>query len=221
MQVEIWSDVVCPWCYLGKRRFERALSSFEHRAAVQVVYRSFELDPTAPVGETTATVEHLASRYGLSRTQAVEAQRQMEVRAAADGLSFDMSDLRSGNTRDAHRLIHFAREQSVQAELVERLHAAYFTQRRSIFDRESLVAIAAEAGLDAAEARAVLDSDRYDHAVERDEAEARALGATGVPFFVIDRRYGISGAQPAEVLGRALTEAWDAAVALQRAGAVG
>src|SRR3954452_20448228 len=120
MQVEIWSDVVCPWCYLGKRRFERALSSFEHRADVQVVYRSFELDPTAPIGETTATAEHLAARYGLSRTQAVEAKRQMEVRAAADGLSFDMSDLRSGNSRDAHRLIHLARDHGVQAELVER-----------------------------------------------------------------------------------------------------
>jgi predicted DsbA family dithiol-disulfide isomerase len=220
MQVEIWSDVVCPWCYLGKRRFEQALSSFEHRADVQVVYRSFELDPTAPTGETTATVDHLASRYGLSLAQADDAQRQMEARAAADGLTFDMTDLRSGNTRDAHRLIHLARERGVQAELVERLHRTYFTQRRSIFDQDSLAAVAAEAGLDDGEVRAVLASDSYADAVDQDEAEAHALGATGVPFFVIDRRYGISGAQPAEVLGRALTEAWDAAVALQRADAV-
>jgi predicted DsbA family dithiol-disulfide isomerase len=213
MQVEIWSDVVCPWCYLGKRRFERALDSFEHRDEVEVVYRSFELDPTAPAGVTSPTVEHLADKYGLSAAQAVDAQRQMEARAAADGLTFRMSDLRSGNTRDAHRLIHYATEQGRQAELVERLHRAYFTEQRSIFDHDSLLAVAAEAGLNTAESAAVLTSDRYLDAVERDEADARSLGATGVPFFVLDRRFGVSGAQPTEVLLAALGQAWDAAVA--------
>src|SRR4051794_13339218 len=119
MQVEIWSDVVCPWCYLGKRRFDQALQSFTHRAEVDVVYRSFELDPDAPAGTTTPTVEHLAHRYGLSPAQAAEAQRQMGQRAAADGLTFRTADLRSGNTRDAHRLIHFAAEHGRQADLVE------------------------------------------------------------------------------------------------------
>src|SRR5690349_6470749 len=109
MQVEIWSDVVCPWCYLGKRRFEQALDGFEHRDEVEVVYRSFELDPTAPRDTTTSTVESLASKYGMTAAQAESAQRQMEQRAAADGLTFDVSELRTGNTRDAHRLLHLAK----------------------------------------------------------------------------------------------------------------
>jgi predicted DsbA family dithiol-disulfide isomerase len=220
MQVEIWSDVVCPWCYLGKRRFERALDSFEHKDEVAVVYRSFELDPTVPAGVSSPTVERLAEKYGLSAAQAVDAQRQMQARAAADGLTFRMSELCSGTTRAAHRLIHLASEHGRQADLVERLHRAYFTEQRSIFDRDSLVAVAVEAGLEPAEAAAVLDSDRYLDAVERDEADARSLGATGVPFFVLDRRFGVSGAQPTDVLLGALRQAWDAAGALRDADPV-
>ena len=208
MQVEIWSDVVCPWCYLGKRRFERALESFSHRDEVSVVYRSFELDPSAPAGETTPTVELLASKYGMSPEQASDAQRQMEERAAADGLEFRMAGLRSGNTRDAHRLLHLAKAHGRQPELAERLHRAYFTEQGSIFDHASLAEIATAAGLDPDEVNHVLDSDEYADAVDTDEAMARALGATGVPLFVIDRRYGISGAQPADLITRALDQAW-------------
>lgn len=138
MQVEIWSDPVCPWCYLGKRRFERALESFGHRDEVTVVYRSFELDPSAPPGVTTPTVERLAGKYGMTAGQADDAQRQMEQRAAQDGLEFRMEGLRSGNTRDAHRLLHLAKAHGVQAELAERLHRAYFTEQASIFDHSSL-----------------------------------------------------------------------------------
>ncbi len=198
MQVEIWSDVVCPWCYLGKRRFERALESFGHRDAVEVTYRSFELDPSAERGRTAPTIERLATKYGMTVPQATEAQRQMEQRAAEDGLEFHMDGLRSGNTRDAHRLLHLARAGHRQAELVERLHRAYFTEQLSIFDHSSLTDLAVEVGLDRDEVSRVLAGDEYADAVDADEATARSLGATGVPFFVIDRRYGISGAQPAE-----------------------
>jgi predicted DsbA family dithiol-disulfide isomerase len=127
VQVEIWSDVVCPWCYLGKRRFERALADFPHRDDVEVVYRSFELDPTAPRGVTLPVVEVLADRYGMSVERAEALQTEMAERAAGDGLEFNLDGLRSGNTRDAHRLLHLAKEAGRQEALVERLHRAYFT----------------------------------------------------------------------------------------------
>jgi len=206
--VEIWSDVVCPWCYLGKRRFERALTGFEHRDEVTVVYCSFELDPAAPREAAEPTVEMLARKYGMSPAQAEQAQRQMEQRAAADGLEFRMADLRSGNTRDAHRLIHLAQDAGKQAELVERLHRAYFTEQRSVFDAASLAELAGEVGLDAERVDKVLTTDEYEADVETDERTARQLGATGVPFFVIDRRYGVSGAQPDDVLRQVLDQAW-------------
>lgn len=208
MQVEIWSDVVCPWCYLGKRRFERALESFGHRDDVTVVYRSFELDPGAAPGVTTPVVEVLAARYGMSTEQARDAQRQMEQRAAQDGLDFHMDDLRSGSTRDAHRLLHLAKARGRQAELAERLYRAYFSEQASVFDRSSLTKLAAEAGLDPGDVARVLDSDEYGEAVAADEAEARSLGVTGVPFFAIDRRYGISGAQPPDAIAAALDRSW-------------
>ena len=208
MQVEIWSDLVCPWCYLGKRRFERALESFGHRDEVTVVYRSFELDPSAPAGVTTPTVERLADKYGMTAQQADDAQRQMEQRAAQDGLEFRMDGLRSGNTRDAHRLLHLAKAHGVQAALAERLHRAYFTEQASIFDHSSLTELAVEAGLDRDDVNRVLASQEYGDAVDTDEEMARALGANGVPLFIIDRRYGISGAQPPEVIEQVLDQAW-------------
>jgi predicted DsbA family dithiol-disulfide isomerase len=208
MQVEIWSDVVCPWCYLGKRRFERALESFDHRDEVDVVYRSFELDPDAPTGVTTPTIQVLATKYRMSEQQAYNAQRQMERRAADDGLEFRMESLQSGNTRDAHRLLHLAKDRGVQAELAERLYRAYFSEEKPIFDHESLTEIAAAAGLDRDEVGRVLAGDEYRDAVETDEAMAHALGANAVPLFVIDRRYGISGAQSPEIIAQTLEQAW-------------
>lgn len=209
MQVEIWSDVVCPWCYLGKRRFEQALDGFAHRDDVDVTYRSFELDPSAPADTTVPTVQLLARKYGMTPEQAESAQRQMEQRASADGLTFRMENLRSGNTRDAHRLVQLAKASGRQAELVEALHRAYFTEQESVFEHESLARIAVGAGLDRAEVDKVLATDQFDDEVTADEVTASSLGATGVPFFVIDRRYGISGAQPAETIARALEHAWD------------
>jgi predicted DsbA family dithiol-disulfide isomerase len=211
MEVEIWADIVCPWCYLGKRHFERALDSFDHRDKVQVVYRSFELDPAAPQGVTTPTVDLLAQKYRMSPDQARQAQRQMEERASADGLTFRMDGLRSGNTRDAHRLLHLAKSSGRQSELMERLQRAYFTEQDSIFDHDTLTRLAVEAGLDRGEVADVLASDRYTDHVETDQAMAQSLGATGVPLFVIDRRYGISGAQPPETIAGVLERAWSEA----------
>jgi predicted DsbA family dithiol-disulfide isomerase len=211
MEVEIWADVVCPWCYLGKRHFEQALDSFDHADKVQVVYRSFELDPAAPRGVTTPTVEVLAQKYGMSADRARQAQRQMEERATADGLTFRMDGLRSGNTKDAHRLLHLAKASDRQGELMERLQRAYFTEQDSIFDHDALTRLAVEAGLDRDEVADVLASDRYSDHVETDQAMARSIGATGVPLFVIDRRYGISGAQPAETITGVLERAWNEA----------
>jgi predicted DsbA family dithiol-disulfide isomerase len=208
MQVEIWSDVVCPWCYLGKRRFERALSQFEHGDDVRVVYRSFELDPAAPADVTTPALDVLADKYGMSPAQAQQAQREMTERAATDGLTFRMAGLRRGNTRDAHRLIQLAKDRGRQAEMVERLHRAYFTDEDSVFDHDALARLAVDAGLDGDEAARVLASDAYDEHVSTDEAMARAIGATGVPLFVIDRKYGISGAQPSAVITQVLERAW-------------
>ena len=169
MQVEIWSDVVCPWCYLGKRRFENALKLFAHAGEVEVLYRSFELDPTAPRGSTTPTLERLTAKYGMSEDQACEAQTQMEQRAAVDGLTFHMAGLQSGNTRDAHRLIQLAKARGRQAEMVERLHQAYFTDGISIFDDGSLADLAVEAGLERDEAVRVLGGDAYTDDVQHDE----------------------------------------------------
>jgi predicted DsbA family dithiol-disulfide isomerase len=211
MEVEIWADIVCPWCYLGKRHFEQALGSFDHADKVQVVYRSFELDPAAPRGVTTPTVEVLAQKYGMTPDRARQAQRQMEERATGDGLTFRMDGLRSGNTNDAHRLLHLAKTSDRQSELMERLQRAYFTEQDSIFDHDALTRLAVEAGLDPDEVADVLASDRYRDHVETDEAMARSIGATGVPLFVVDRRYGISGAQPAETIIDVLDRAWNEA----------
>ena len=210
MRVEIWSDVVCPWCYLGKRRFERALDSFAHADEVEVTYRSFELDPSAPKDTTTPTAQMLASKYRMTSEQASDAQRQMEQRAAKDGLTFHMGDLSSGNTRDAHRLLHLAKDGGRQADLIERLHRGYFTEQLSIFDHAVLTQLAVDAGLDRNEAADVLASKDYEDAVETDEAMAATLGVTGVPFFVIDRRYAFSGAQPADAMTQLLDEVWAA-----------
>jgi len=204
MHVDIWADVVCPWCYIGTRRFEQALASVGADDEVTVTYHSFELDPTMPPGVTTPTVEMLASKYRMSPAQADQAQRQMEERAAADGLTFRMDSLVSGNTRDAHRLLQLARARGRQPELMERLHRAYFSEQASIFEHSSLTRLAAEAGLDPDEAAQVLASDQYGDAVDADEEMARSLGATGVPFFVVGRRYAFSGAQSPETIAEVL-----------------
>ena len=207
MHVDIWTDVVCPWCYLGKRRLERALESFKGADEVTVTYHSFELDPTMPPGVTTPTVQMLASKYQMSPEQAEQAQHQMAERATGDGLTFRMDGLVSGNTRDAHRLLQLAKVRGRQAELVERLQRAYFSEQESIFDHAALTDLAAEAGLDADDVARVLATDEYGDAVAADEEMARSLGATGVPFFVVGRRYAFAGAQSPETIIEVLERA--------------
>jgi predicted DsbA family dithiol-disulfide isomerase len=208
MRVDVWSDIVCPWCYLGKARFERALAEFEHRDQVQVVHHAFELDPGFPTGQATSVLDMLSSKYGLSRDQAAEAEANMAQMAAAEGLEFSI-DRPHGNTFDAHRLVHLAKDRGRQDEMLSRLYRANFGAERSVFDTESLSALADEVGLDPAETRKVLAGDDYTEEVRADERRAAELGATGVPFFVIDDALGISGGQRAEVFLRALRQAWD------------
>lgn len=208
MRVDIWSDLVCPWCYLGKRRFERALAGFEHRGDVEVVHRSFELDPGFPQGRIENQTASLARKYGMSEDQARQRQQQLERTAASEGLEMRLVGGLVGNTFDAHRLVHLGRDRGLSDEVMERLLRAHFTEQRSLFDHETLAALAAEAGLDRAEAARVLEGDTYAQAVREDEAQAHAFGAHGVPFFVFDDRYAISGAQKSELFSEVLTRAW-------------
>ena len=208
MKVEIWSDVACPWCYVGKRRFERALSSFDHRDRVEVVWRSFELDPRAPRRQPERVTEMLARKYGVSRAQAEAMNARLASEGSKDGLVFDFDRVQLGNTFDAHRLIHFAAASGRREAMVERLFKAYFTDGEALGDLDVLARLAGEVGIEAGAARAVLATSAFADAVRADEERARSLGISGVPFFAIDERYGLSGAQPAEVLLAALRQAW-------------
>jgi predicted DsbA family dithiol-disulfide isomerase len=210
LKVEVWSDVVCPWCYIGKRRFEAALARFDHRDEVQLVWRSFELDVSAPPSsaEQGTYAERLASKYRCSVTEAQVMIDNMTVTAAQEGLDFRFDLARPGNTFDAHRLLHLALDQGQQDELKERLDAATFTEGSPASDHSALRALATQVGLPEIEVDEVLTSDRYSDAVRADEAQARAYGISGVPFFVIDGRYGISGAQPADAVLQTLDKAW-------------
>ncbi|HEY6692105.1 MAG TPA: DsbA family oxidoreductase [Solirubrobacteraceae bacterium] len=205
LTVEIWSDVVCPWCYIGKRRFEAAVAQFPHE--VEHTWRSFELDRSAPPTREHGATEHLAAKYGMSLDQARASHAQMTELAAQEGLEYHFDKARGGNSFDAHRLIHLAAAHGRQDEAKERLMRAYFTEGVAIGDREALVALAADIGLDPDEARAVLDGDAYADAVRDDETLAHRIGINAVPFFVLNRRYGVSGAQPAEILVQALEKA--------------
>lgn len=208
MRVDIWSDVVCPWCYIGSARFTRALSNFEHQDQVEVVYRSFELDPFIPAGQATPVMDVLASKYGMSQAQARQAEARVAALAEAEGLDFT-ADRALGNTFDAHRLVHLGREQGLQERVTQRLYHAYFGEGRSVFGRDELVGLAAGSGLDPDGARQALEDGSYGDDVRADEDQARRLGITGVPFCVLDSRYGVSGAQPTEAFARALRQAWD------------
>jgi predicted DsbA family dithiol-disulfide isomerase len=208
VRVEIWSDVVCPWCAIGKRRFESALARFEHRADVEVRWRSFELDPTAARTVDVSSTQRLADKYGVSLDQARAMQQRVTDAGAAEGLDLRYDLARPGNTADAHRVLHLAADRGVQSAVKERLLLGYFTEGEPIADRRALSRLAACAGLDADGTARMLDSDDYLAEVRADEAEARALGIQGVPFFVFDRRYGVSGAQPAEVMLQVLERAW-------------
>jgi len=209
MQIEIWSDVVCPWCYIGKRRLERALDDFPH--AVEVVYRSFELDPSAPKAPTETVAESLGRKYGGGPEAGREMVDRVEAVAAEEGLLFRHHQSLRVNTVDAHRVLHLALEAGgpeLQGRLKEALLAAYFVETENVADHATLRRLATEAGLDGERVDAVLAGDEFADAVEADIRQAAAFGANGVPFFVIDRKYGVSGAQPTEVFTQVLERAW-------------
>lgn len=211
MRVEIWSDIACPWCYVGKARFEKALAAFPHRDGVEVVHRSFELDPGRDKGDVQPVLAMLSKKYGMSQAQAQAGEENLGAQAAAEGLAYRTRDRDHGNTFDMHRLLHLAKERGRQDELIQVFYRANFAEERSVFSEgdDRLVELAVEAGLDAGEVRTVLaDPTAYADDVRADEREAAELGANGVPFFVLDRTYGVSGAQPAEVFTQALTQAW-------------
>jgi predicted DsbA family dithiol-disulfide isomerase len=217
MRIDIWSDIICPWCYIGKRRFERAMANFAHREALRpghIVHRSFQLNPSFPTEKTPVRRAALMSKYGLTEQQARDMDAKMERTAAAEGLEYHLDGGITGNTFDAHQLVHLAGVRGIQDQVIERLYRAYFTEQRSIFDEDSLVELGSDAGLDAAESRTALRSHAYAGEVEDDVALARKIGISGVPFFVIDGRYGISGAQPSEVFAEALDKAWKERVAI-------
>ena len=212
MDIEIWSDIACPWCYVGKRRFEAALAAFEHRDEVAVTWRSFELDPTAPAQRSVDSATHLAEKYGMSRDEAVARQRELAEVAAADGLDMRADLVRGGNTFDAHRLVQLAKAHGVQDAMKERLMRAYHGEGESIGDRETLARLALEVGLPEDDVRDVLATDRYAADVREDERTAMSLGITAVPFFVVDRRMGAAGAHPSQALGELLRRGWEARV---------
>lgn len=202
MRIDIWSDLVCPWCYLGKRRFEKAMSMYSPGASVQVVHRSFQLDPSMPQGQSLRARDMLMRKYGMTEAEVVASQDRLESLAAAEGLEYHLAESRTGNTMDAHRLVHLGHERGIQDLVIERLYRAHFTDNRSLFDRESLTVLGTEAGLDDVEA--FLETRRYEDAVIADHRQAHELGVRGVPFFLIDGRYGVSGAQSVEVFSQAL-----------------
>jgi predicted DsbA family dithiol-disulfide isomerase len=208
VDVEIWSDIACPWCYIGKRRFEVALAEFEHADEVKVTWRSFELDPGAPHEREGDRAVRLAEKYGITVELARAKEQELVDAAAADGLAFRFDLARSGTTFDAHRIVHLAGEHELQDAMKERLLRAYFTEGELVSDRETLVRLAVEVGLDDGEVGETLAGDRYADQVRDDEQTATQLGISSVPTFVVDRTLGLSGAQPPEVLLELLRQGW-------------
>ena len=208
MDVEIWSDIACPWCYIGKRRFEAALDRFEHRDQVNVVWRSFELDPEAPAERQGTLAEHLAGKYGMSVDQARASQAQLTETAAGEGLEFRFDRARGGNTFDGHRLIHLAAAHGLQDAMKERLLRAYFAEGELVSDRPTLVRLGTEVGVPADEIEQMLAGETDTSEVRDDERTAARLGISAVPTFVVDRALGASGAHPPEALLELLREGW-------------
>ena len=207
MKVEIWSDIACPWCYIGKRRFDVALARFEHADEVDVRYRSFELDPAAPAYRELAYLDHLMAKYRIPMNEADAMIDRMISAGAQNGVVLRFDKAKPGNTFDAHRLLHLAAGGGRQGELKDKLFRATFTKGVAIADHDVLVEVAADAGLDPTEARGVLESDAYASDVRADEQRAADLGITSVPFFVMGT-FGVVGAQPPDVLVQVLEDAW-------------
>ena len=223
MHIEIWSDVVCPWCYIAKRRFERALENFPHRDEVELVWRSFELDPGAPQRRPGSYTEALGRKYGMDPERAAASLRRLSDLAAEEDLDLDFGGIQPGNTFSAHRLLHLAAQRGCQGALKERLLRGYFSEGAAVGDRAVLAGLAGDVGLDAAEVDRVLGGEEYADHVRADEVAAEELGVTGVPFFLFDRRFAVAGAQETSVFLSALERAWEKArsVEMIRAAALG
>ncbi|MBA9026229.1 DsbA family oxidoreductase [Peribacillus huizhouensis] len=208
MKVEVWSDYQCPFCYIGKRRFEKALSQFAQQSEVEVEFKSFELDPHAQKDMGMNVHEMLAKKYGTSVEQAKEMSANVTSQAKGEGLDYRFDTLIPTNTFDAHRLLKFASVKGKEKEMNETLFHAYFTESKHIGDQETLASLAKQVGLDKTEVTAMLASDQFTEEVRADEREGSQLGITGVPFFVINRKYGVSGAQPTELFLETLNKVW-------------
>ena len=209
LRVDIWSDIACPWCYVGKARFEKAVGAFAHGQDIEIHHRSFELDPSRGTEETVVVTEMLSKKYGMSPQQAQDGEYRLKELAAAEGLGYQADGRDSGGTFDIHRILHLAAERGLASESWQAFYAANFAEASSLFSRERIVDVAVSAGLEKDQVVAVLDDPTaYRDAVRADESEAASLGATGVPFFVIDGKYGVSGAQPAELFTEILEKAW-------------
>ncbi|QDY82777.1 DsbA family oxidoreductase [Paenibacillus polymyxa] len=209
MNIEVWSDYMCPFCYIGKRRLEQVLQQFPHRDEVQLTFKSFELNPNAVKDSGKTINEELSAKYGVSLQEAHAMNDRMTENARSAGLEYNIHAMVPTNSLDAHRLTQWAQTQGKMLELSERLFQAVFMEGKHTGDREVLAALAAEVGLDHNEAAAILASDRFTDEVRADEAEGAKLGVQGVPFFVFDRKFAVSGAQPEEVFHDALQKAWD------------
>lgn len=208
MKIEIWSDYVCPFCYIGKKRLDAALEKFEHRAEVELELRSFELDPQADSSLKQSTHSMLAEKYGMTVEKAREMSTGIKQQAAAVGLEFNFDNMLVINTFDAHRLAQFAEERGKGVEVGEMLLNAYFTHNADLASYDVLADIAERAGLSRTEALAVLEGHQYADRVQAQEQEGSQLGIRGVPFFVFNRKYAVSGAQPTEVFLDTLNKVW-------------
>jgi predicted DsbA family dithiol-disulfide isomerase len=209
LRVDIWSDIVCPWCAIGKANLDKALETFPAADRVEIVWHSFELDPNAPAAVAGDHAEQLARKYGMPVEQARQRIDQVATTARGVGLDLRFDRVRPGNTFDAHRVIHLAADRGIQGPVTERMLRGYFTEGAAIGLPEEVERLAVDAGLDADEVTAVLESDAYAEEVRADESAARQLGATGVPFFVFDDRYAVGGAQPPEVMLQVLQRCWE------------
>jgi predicted DsbA family dithiol-disulfide isomerase len=208
MKIEIWSDVACPWCYIGKRRFEAALAEFPHRDAVEVQWRSYQLDPSLPEHYDGTELDYLSTRKGMAPAQVSQMFDHVAAEARGEGLNYRFDAVVVANSFTAHRLIHLAAAHGKQDAAKERLLSDHFEHGKDIGSREYLTVLGRELGLDAVAVAELFTSDKYADDVRHDFAEARALGVSGVPFFVIDRKFGLSGAQPSETFSMALEQAW-------------
>jgi predicted DsbA family dithiol-disulfide isomerase len=210
MKIEVWSDFVCPFCYIGKRRLEEALSQFPHRDSVEVEFKSFELDPNSPAYNGKSIHEALASKYGMSIEQAKQANQNVGQQAATVGLTFNFEEMKPTNTFKAHRLAKYAKTLGKEAVITEKLLYAYFTESKNLGNIETLADIAVESGLDRQESLKVLEDEKaFANDVRIDQSIAQQYQITGVPFFIVNQKYAISGAQPTSTFAGALQKVWE------------